>query len=63
MTAAFEAQQAAIEASMQADADAHAQSPMAPGGLRLPPPGMQRQTPVADQAMLQTFMQQFMQMM
>lgn len=59
----FEVQQAAMEAAMQADVDAHAQAPGAPGGLHLPPPGMQRQTPVADQAMFQTFMQQFMQMM
>ena len=64
MTSAFETQQAAMEAEMQRDVDAHAQAPGAPGRLYMPPPGMQRQqVPVADNAMFQTFMQQFMQMM
>ena len=59
-TMAFQAQQEAMEAAMQADVDAHAPAPGAPGGLLLPPPGTQQQMPPA---MFQTFMQQFMQMM
>ena len=70
----FDEQQAAMEAAMQQDIDAHTQDSLQSSGVRAPggptppqPPQVQAQAPQAGvpgmspQAMMQTMMQQFMQ--